>query len=428
MGSHFNAIKHPRKPNLTFAAGITLAAFLLLASTLGAAQTTTLYLANAYGASVNVGSVVRLAPTAPSHVGAGCGIPTLGLNQNNSIASVSLFPLIQTGVNTTSASTMNPANASATSNIANVSLVAGLISADAVTAASTTFVSNHQILYSSAGSGFVNLNVAGIPIIGLPQPNTTIPLVGLGRVVLNEQITKSLPISFQLQVNMIHVYVTLPNLLGIPLGTEIIVGSALSSVALYTAPAASSGGSYALEITGSLLNDGPIAQASIPCTSTYGKLVTVTQAGITIPLILTSGTMTDTARSDITPLMVDAQTTSSIQNLNLLAGLVTVGAMQDKATAVTSNGTNYQFSSSGTFTNLHVAGFPNIGDNVPPNTTLSIPGLGTLYLHRVVTTTDSIEVTMVELQVLQSNHLGLPVGTDIRIADSSAALTSKQRP
>jgi hypothetical protein len=427
MRIHFQG-SNLQKVNLALVAAITLAGFLLVASTTSAAQTTTLYLANAYGASANVGSAVRLAPTAPSHVGAGCGIPTLGLNQNNSVASVSLFPLIQTGVNTTSAATMNPANASANATIANVSLVAGLVGAQAVTAASATYVSNHQILYSSAGSGFVNLTVAGIPILGNPAPNTTIPLLGLGRVVLNEQITQSLPISFQLRVNMIHVYVTLPNLLGIPLGTEIIVGSATSSVALYTAPAASSGGSYALGITGGLLNDGPIAQASIPCTSTYGKLVTVTQAGINVPLVLTSGTMTDTARSDITPFFVDAQTTSSVQSLNLLSGLVTVNAMQDKATAVTNNSTNFQFSSSGTFTGLHVAGFPQIGDNVPPNTALTIPGLGTLYLHRVVTTNDSIEVTMVELQVLESNHLGLPLGTDIKIADSSAALTSAQRP
>ncbi|MBA3609769.1 MAG: hypothetical protein H0W43_14905 [Chthoniobacterales bacterium] len=58
-----------------------------------------------------------------------------------------------------------------------------------VLAVSSTTHNNAGFQTSAAGSNFVNLNVAGIPIIVTPEPNTTIDLLGFGRVVLNEQIT-----------------------------------------------------------------------------------------------------------------------------------------------------------------------------------------------------------------------------------------------
>jgi hypothetical protein len=422
----------PRRSTLhtAFVATIASAAFLLIASTTSVGQVTTLFTASAYGASASTGTVIVVAPTALSQVGAGCGIPVLGVHQSNTLTSVSDPPLLQTGLTNSLAETYQPPqSASSNADIQQINLLAGLISGQEVQAVSTSYVgADHGIHVTAAGSNFVHLSVAGIPINGLPAPNTTIPLLGLGRVVLNEQVTSLQPLSAKLAVNMIHIYITLPNLLGIPLNTEIIVGNAISGVAEYSTPAVMGGTAFGTSISGGVLQSSPTAQVTVPCSGTGGRLITDTQATVNIPSVLSSGTVIDTAEGILTETLVSAQTTSSVQGLNLLAGLVTAGLIQDQANSSTPNGSNYSFSSSGTFTNLRVAGYPGIGDNVPPNTTIPIPGLGILYLHRVITTSDSIEVTMIELVISQSNLLGLPIGTDIKIADAEASLHSAQRP
>ena len=90
---------------------------------------------------------------------------------------------------------------------------------------------------SDAGTQFVGLTVLGIPIAGTPAPNTTIPIPGLGFIVLNEQIcdggglanhTCSGDNHSGLTVRAIHVYVNVQNLLGLDLGVELIVAEAHS--------------------------------------------------------------------------------------------------------------------------------------------------------------------------------------------------------
>jgi hypothetical protein len=46
----------------------------------------------------------------------------------------------------------------------------------------------------------------------------------------------------------------------------------------------------------------------------------------------------------------------------------------------------------------------------------------------VITTSDSIEIRMLEIQITEANVLGLPIGADIRVCDSSIALLSANNP
>jgi hypothetical protein len=68
------------------------------------------------------------------------------------------------------------------------------------------------------------------------------------------------------------------------------------------------------------------------------------------------------------------------------------------------------------FVGLAVAGHPEVGANPAPNTRVSLAGLGTLWLHRIIQTSTSIQVRMVELVVDAENTYGLPVGADVRLA------------
>ncbi|MDX6676031.1 MAG: hypothetical protein QOE31_83 [Solirubrobacteraceae bacterium] len=81
---------------------------------------------------------------------------------------------------------------------------------------------------NASGTQFINLVVAGIPIIGTPQPNTVIPLAGLGFVILNEQVADGPQTGHTgLTVRAIRVRVTLP-LAPLLRGAEVIVAEAHS--------------------------------------------------------------------------------------------------------------------------------------------------------------------------------------------------------
>jgi hypothetical protein len=115
-----------------------------------------------------------------------------------------------------------------------------------------------------------------------------------------------------------------------------------------------------------------------------------------------------------------ATVTSTVQGLNLGAGLVTATAIEANVTA-TGNPPAYTDNSS--FLGLTVAGFPAIGDNVAPNTKLSIAGIGTLWLHRRFQYAHEIVVIMVQLVVtVPSNPLGLEPGTTVNVGYAQASV------
>ena len=388
---------------------------------------TTAFSAGAYGTYAFVGNTISVAKTAPVGIGGGCGTTKIGASVNGTVGSVTDPPLVMTGVVNTAASD-NGKSSTASADVHQVNLLAGLIVADEAKAVSTTSEFGSAIQSSAAGSNFVNLVVAGSSISGTPAPNTNIPLPGIGHVVLNEQITSTTSSSAHLTVNMIHVYVTLPNFLNIRTGTQTIVSSAASGLTEAGGPAILDGDAYGTQIVGSLLRSSPTAPASVPCLGTDGTVITNTQVGVNLPPALTSGTIKDTADGDITPALANSQTTSTIQALNLVSSTVTADAIVADARASTPDGIDFDFSDSSSFVNLKVAGYPEITDNVPPNTQVNLAGLGTLWLHRVITTSNHIQIIMVELQVDQSNTFGLPLGTDVRVGEASASLHSNSKP
>ena len=117
--------------------------------------------------------------------------------------------------------------AQSTAHLENVNVLNGLITAQTVIAATSSWVSG-ALGRNAEGSSFTNLVVNGMPLGSgdyLPAPNTRVDLPGVGYAVLNEQIPSS---ASGITVNMIHV-VLRDALTGITTG-EIIVASASSSV------------------------------------------------------------------------------------------------------------------------------------------------------------------------------------------------------
>jgi hypothetical protein len=379
------------------------------------------YLPSAYGTYAFVGNTILVGQTAPASLAGLCGTTQEPLNTTGTVAGVSLPPLVSGGaVNTAVSDATQQAQAEA--NSAAISLLGGLITAQEITAFSTTTMDNSgNFQVSAAGSNFNNLVILGRPYSSTEPPNTRINLPLLGYVVLNEQTSSIGSLNATMTVNMMHVYVTVGNLLGLQVGTQIIVSSATSGMYNVFAPGIISGDSYGTQVSGGLLASSPSASEVLPCLGTGGVVETNTQVGLNLPSILTSGTLTDTVESNLTPTFSSGENTSTIEGLNLLNGLVTASLLQavvngsvDQNLDITLNGTD-------TYVDISVAGHPEITDNIPLNTSVNLAGLGTLYLKRVIYgyfPVPSVEVRSLELVINQTNIYGLPVGLDVIVGDA----------
>ncbi|PYK39183.1 MAG: hypothetical protein DME49_05190 [Verrucomicrobia bacterium] len=381
--------------------------------------------ADAYGTHATLGNTVVAGKTAVSTLGP-CGTTEPPVHTENTVLTASLPPLFTTGViNTTADGKILPdgtLQSTATADVHDASLLGGVITADEVKAVSTTTHDATGFHTSAAGSTFANLVVAGVPILVNPAPNTVINLPGFGHVVLNEQISKVKGTTASLTVNMIHVFIEQANALGIPIGTEIIVSHAFSSLRSEV-NGTLDGSAYGTTATvGNVVTSGPSALVKMSCLGTNGNLKTNSVAQVQVPPLFSVGEVDDTVQGTVNGTSAVGETTSTVQAVTVLTDLVTASVVKADAHASKING-NLTFSDTGSmFVGLSVKGFPEIGDDVAPNTRLHIAGLGTLWLHRVIHTSNSIEVRMIELIVTEANSFGIPIGTDVQVAAAEASV------
>jgi hypothetical protein len=416
------------------AVAIALLLLTACASVNGFAQSDTqTYTPSAYGTYAFVGNTVLVGQTAPTSLAGVCGTAQYPLSASASAAAVSLVPIVSGGaVNTSVSDTYQQATAQ--SNTAAINLLGGLISAQQIVAASTTTIDDSGNFHvSAAGSTFSQLNVLGHVYNGSVAPNTRINIPLLGYLVLNEQTSSIGTESATMTVNMIHVYITLGNLLALPLGTQVIVSNATSGMYNVPAPGIISGGSYGTQVTGTViasLLSSPTAPEVLPCAGTGGAVVTNTQVGVSLPGILTTGAVTDTVESNLTYSVSSGENTSTIVGLNLLNSLVTATVLKAQVDASVDVYGNEYVSGEGTFIGLAVAGHPEITDNIPENTAVNILGLGTLYLKRQLYTgyPPSFEERALELVVNQTNLLGLPIGLDVIVGDAYISVIPQNIP
>jgi len=393
---------------------------------------TVLYQGSAYGVSANLGNLVEVGPTAQANLQEPCGTDINNQTVTGTAAGVNALPLVQGGVSNTSASSSPTQTASASADVLNVSLLAGLITATEIKSVSTTHLDASGFHLSAAGSSFTNLLIVGIPINGTPAPNTQIAVPGIGHVVLNEQIPFTNNVEGQLVVNMLHLYVDTANLLGIPVGTEVVLSSATSGMVRAWAPAVITGTSFGTSVSvAGILNSSPSVPVSLPCYGTAGQTITNSIAGVNLAGILNSGTVTDTGKSALNSPYSTGEMTSQVENLSLLNGLVSANLIYGRVDATIAGFGGVFETAVGNFVNISVAGHPEINDNVAYNTSVDILGLGTLYLKHIIRNfpnPDSSEIRMVELVVNQNNTYGLPIGADVVVGDAQITIVPAAEP
>jgi len=377
------------------------------------------YTGDAYGSKVTVGTTVTSGPTAL--VTLGC-TSTADIHLANDVATVDAHPLFTSGAVTTTATTLaSPIQSRTTARVEGLNMLNGLVTADVAEAVSTTTSNSGVFSLDGSESTFVNLQVGGLAISPMPAPNTRIDLpLGLGYVILNEQIAKIHPKTATLTVNMIHLFVSKTTPLATA-GTEAIISHAKSDL---EGPflATLDGLAYGTKVKAldNLVSSGPSALVILSCHGTGGDVISNSLVSSALPSVLGTGTILDTATGKVDFKGATGETTSTVQALNLLSALLTADVIKADAHATT-DGTTFTFTDTGsTFVNLSVSGHPEITADVAPNTQLSLAGVGTLYLHRIVRTPHSIEVRMIQLVITDAGS-GLPVGTDVRVAVAEAS-------
>lgn len=379
---------------------------------------------NAYAAFVTLNSTlpakVIAGPIAP--VSLYCNV--LMSSNANRVLAVSLGSALVSGTATdTVASTHSTSGATmqSTSTVQGLSALNGFVRASAVHAVANSMGSGAGVSSNANGSSFVNLIIAGLPVSANAAPNTTLALPGIGSVVLNEQIRVQNAAYTSIQVNMIHIRVTLPNALGLKTGTNIIVAHAQSSITRVLNPVSVSADAYGLFAQGYAGNlsatSGPFAPASIGCTAGNN---TVQVLGVMSP-IGTTGVVTDNAQGSVTTSSSAAQGKSDIANVNVLNHLVVADAIESLS-SVNSSGTRFGAT---TLVNAKIAGIA-IAANPAPNTRINLANLGYVILNQQSGSTSATsaaeQVIAIHIYVTLANSFNLPIGSNIIIAHSHAAI------
>ena len=352
-----------------------------------------------------------------------------------------------------STSTVDPATNTATdtgvAETAGVNLVSGLVTADTVLGVATAQASGFNSSFSAAGSVFQNLVVNGVQINNV-NPNTTIDLpavqFGAGSFVkLREEIgSSSQPAPGQLagrtyaadlSVNMIRVHIT--SLAPTGEALDIVVSHAQAH-ADFPQPAGCPALAGTVSGNATLVNE----QADPSQLPVVVGFVSIPPQGghdhqdldqLTTSLVAGGTAVSDTAGT------VLASSSSSVSSARAesVCVLPSGGTCTASATVIvsqansTSGGGRSSSDSQGTsLLGLSVAGTA-VSDNPPPNTTILVPGIGSVTFNEQTcdggsappcagSSASGIRVRAIHVIVTNPNAVGLPQGVDVIVGEAHA--------
>lgn len=394
--------------------------------TAASAATYTTYGASAYGSTVALGSTYRsgetaLVPMCTTHPGYARSVHTAAVNLPDTGATLIHIGAVTTNVHSsTSGGTVKSHSDTSTAGAD----ITGLLGATVITSSATETRTGST--YTPTGRvTFAGLTVAGLslPTNFSPTQDQKFTLAGVGTLLFNH---RSLSTSFgahKLTVTALRIDLTVGNLLGLPTGT-IVIGN--SSAALHTPthhlPYGSASGTL-LQV-GSTVRSGPTAPVYLPCGGTSGATHYNTTSSINVPGALQIGAVHTYARSTDSATATAAYTRSTIASAILLGGIVPLSAITTEARAIRKPHGPMFFSSAGTtIGKLKINGHYQSGA-VPSNTKVTIPGVGTLYLHRVLRSSTGVHVIALEL-VLSQAVSGQKKGTVLIVGSARAGVYSR---
>lgn len=348
-----------------------------------------------------------------------------GLNRSNSLATVTLPVVGNTGTVSTKATTAgsgSTASTTSTATVQGVNLLDGAVVAEAVTTTATA--RDEAGTQSSSGeTTFAGLTVAGRSFAANVPVNTRIPLVvggtRVGTVTLNQQVKSTLNGVHAISIRGISISLLAGNPFGVPGSTSVFVGGVNASV---TTPRIGRSGGSGWGVSATAL-DGTAAigrqpHIGVPC---FGGSRTGSLATITREPLVTTGTTSVLAVGSGSATTATSRVVTSIAKPSILGGLISADSLVSEAHAVRTSSGTIATGDRSKFVGLSIAGLPSITDSVAPNTVIDVPGLGTVTLHKVVKTSRGIEIVMIEIKLSES-IAGLPTGSVVQLAGANATV------
>jgi len=346
-------------------------------------------------------------------------------------------------------STTNTATDTGVAESAGVNLVGGLVTADVVRAVATAQASAFNSSFSSAGSAFNNLVVNGT-LVNNVNPNTTIDLpaaqFGAGSFVkLFEEVgSSSQPPPGQLAggtfaanliVNMIRVHITSLALTGD--AVDVVVSHAQAH-ADFPQPAGCPSLVGTVSGNAAIVNE-QTNPSELPVV--VGFVSIPPQGGhdhedldqLSSSLVSGGTSVSDSAGTVLT----SSSNSSSFARAQTVCVLPVNGLCTAFATAIISqaNSSSGGRISSSDAQGTSLLGFSvggmSVGDNPPPNTTILVPGIGSVTLNEQTcdgggvppcsgTTSSGIRVRAIHVIVDNPNALGVPQGADVIVGEAHA--------
>jgi hypothetical protein len=352
-----------------------------------------------------------------------------GRSNSNAVATVEVLDdLLRTGAITTGASSTavtDGLRVRSTARTADLRLLGGLITADAVTTTATTTGTTTASSYT-AGTSLLNLRITGVELPADIPKNYTVTIPNVAQVSINGAVSAAkdgaratrawglavvllqargdAPAGARIFVNPLFQMVT-------PIDLE--EGAVLGGTAYGTRVRAESDGT--VKVT-----SGPTAAVRTPYSGSNGTTLGNNTAAVNIPGLLTTaavGSATTSSRSGESDAVV--HNTNEVATVNLLGGLVTADAIRVVARGTQTSGV-YRGTMKMSLLNLTVGGRA-IPVDVAPNTAIHVAGLGRVVVNQQVQR-GKVNVIRGVYITLDTSRAGLPVGATIEIAVASTSI------
>lgn len=374
----------------------------------------------AYGTTGHLGSYARSGRSALTTLCTSKG----GVKRTNHTGATSIPNVGTVGAVTTHMSSARPSSgpvSTATTKTSGFTLF-GVIKASAVT--STARVARTANGIKRTGStGFVGLSIAGHKSPPAhPSVNQKMSIPGIGTIVFNQhKLSRSFG-SYRITVIAMTLTVPKNNVAHLPAG-RLVIGRGGAS--LHTPTFANPHG-YAFGTSMHVANQGSSNRTSavyLGCGGTGGGLQHNRADHTTVPNALTAGADSSSATSHDTATATVVHTANATTNLRLFGGVIKASSVQVSAqTTRTGAGVVHRATTS------KIGGFTVNGQHrsgsAPANTKMTIPNLGTLWVHRVIKTPTGVTVRGLDL-VLSVTKNGLKRGTELIIGAAHAAVSAR---
>ena len=352
------------------------------------------------------------------------GVSAVTLGASGSLVSATNTTATALGTNTDSTAMTTQG-----SEVTKLSLLGGLITADAITAKASAGATPSTLDTSDDGTTLTNLVIAGTSIDPAVPDNTSISLPGIGSVTVKAVTKSSDTKRASIEVHGLLVNVSAANSFGLPVGSRIKVASAGAGYSREQPAAFLAGGGVGAELTGDVANalDAAVGLGKgvgLPsCTGTAGKTLEGATSALSIPGLASAALEQATAFGGPLGASLVTRTTATLSGVSVLGGLVTADSVAAVAQVSKTGNISTPSAAGSGLTGLTVAGV-SVPASSPVNLKLALPGVGYVIVNEQTpgALNGRMEVIGLDVQVTQANLLGIPVGARLILARAIATV------